>query len=69
MNMNPVGDSMGGMQDAIMDFGAKKMEEERLRKMLAGISTPTPIVETGASRITGNIPGPKAHAWTPGIGQ
>ena len=35
INMNPTGDSMGGMQDAIMDFGARKLEEERLRKLLA----------------------------------
>ena len=35
INMNPTGDSMGGMQDAIMNFGRQKMEEERLRKLLA----------------------------------
>ena len=66
MNMNPAGDSMGGMQDAIMDFGARKLEEERLRKLLAA-SAPTPMVDSGKTAF-GEVPGPKgAHAWTPDI--
>mgnify|MGYP003137536728 CR=1 FL=1 len=32
--MTPQGDSMGGMQDAIMSFGQRQLEEERLRKLL-----------------------------------
>lgn len=33
--MTPQGDSMGGMQDAIMGFGQRQLEEERLKQMLA----------------------------------
>jgi hypothetical protein len=32
--MTPQGDSMGGMQDAIMSFGQRQLEDERLRKLL-----------------------------------
>ena len=33
--MTPQGDSMGGMQDAIMGFGQRQLEEERRKQMLA----------------------------------
>jgi len=33
--MTPQGDSMGGMQDAIMGFGQRQLEEEKLKQMLA----------------------------------
>lgn len=33
--MTPQGDSMGGMQDAIIGFGQRQLEEERLKQMLA----------------------------------
>ena len=32
--MTPQGDSMGGMQDAIMSFGQRQLEDERLRQLL-----------------------------------
>ena len=35
--MTPQGDSMGGMQDAIMSFGQRQLEDERLRQLLATV--------------------------------
>ena len=77
MNMNPVGDSMGGMQDAIMDFGARKMEEERLRKMLADAGSGTgntlppglfsnPVASGGGgfTSVRGGT-GPTGMGWVP----
>ena len=46
--MTPQGDSMGGMQDAIMGFGQRQLEEERLRQLL--------MASRGGGGMGGGIP-------------
>ena len=71
--MTPQGDSMGGMQDAIMGFGQRQLEEEKLKQMLAmargGGSTLTPGLASsvgggGFTSLRGGT-GPTGMGWVP----
>ena len=71
--MTPQGDSMGGMQDAIMGFGQRQLEEEKLKQMLAmargGGSTLTPglagsVGGGGFTSLRGGT-GPTGMGWVP----
>ena len=69
--MTPQGDSMGGMQDAIMSFGQRQLEEERLKRLFAGAggSTLTPglagsVGGGGFTSLRGGT-GPTGMGWVP----